>query len=234
MRDHLDDYLRSDDATREHYRSNFTVNVDGALVDVRSVPGELRASRPGQPPRLEGYAAVFGSLSEELFPGLRERVHAGAFKKTLREKADVRAYWQHKREWILGSSRNETVEVREDSKGLAFTIYPPDTPTVHDLVLAPIRRGDVRGASFGFQTVRDGLSRESDFDVRELFEVKLHHIAPVDDPAYPATQVSARSLVAAWAEDHGLTREPEEGTVTPELWAMRNRRLRLELLDREG
>jgi hypothetical protein len=63
----------------------------------------------------------------------------------------VKAYWNHNTDYVLGSTGSGTLTVAEDERGLAFRAVPPETQMVRDLVLEPMRRGDVRGASFGFR-----------------------------------------------------------------------------------
>lgn len=164
---------------------------------------ELRVEGEGEAVRLTGYTVEWDALSHELYPGLRERFTRGAFTKTLLEQ-DVVAVWQHDDNINLGRLSNGTLELREDERGLAHTIHPPDTQTVRDLVIEPIRRGDVRGMSFKFRAVRERFERESAYDVRQVDEAALFHVSPVNEPAYPQSSVQARSQAAAWLEGLGF------------------------------
>jgi len=172
-------------------RRKFDRAVSGR--EVRSFPTELRAEGEAGARKIVGHAAVFNSLSEPMW-GFREVVRPGAFTKTLGEGADVRAYWNHDRNIILGRRSSETLELSEDSDGLAMTITPPDTQTVRDLVLVPMERRDVREASFGFRVVKDAQTVERGENVRELLEVALFDVSPVSEPAYPAASIDMRSL----------------------------------------
>jgi hypothetical protein len=63
---------------------------------------------------------------------------------------------------------------------------------------AQIERGDVRGASFGFETIKHDLSYDEEGRrVRTLLEVRLFDVSPVTYPAYPASEVDRRALDAA-------------------------------------
>ena len=152
---------------------------------------ELRVHDDGDGPVIAGYAAVFDSLSEEIF-GFRERVLPGAFTNTLKGKPDVRALIDHDSSKILGRTTAGTVTIKEDDRGLAVRITPPDTTAGVD-VLKSIRRGDIDQMSFAFQTVTDQWHTEDEEEIRELVEVRLFDVSVVTFPAYPDTSVSVRS-----------------------------------------
>ncbi|MFO7537609.1 MAG: HK97 family phage prohead protease [Chloroflexota bacterium] len=166
------------------------------LIERRFVDDvEMRVDKDG---RIEGYAAVFNEWSQNL-GGFRERVAPGAFTNTLAEGADVRALFNHDPNVVLGRRKSKTLEAVEDSRGLQFRVSPPQTRTVEEMVLEPIRRGDVSGASFDFR-VRgkegDHWWEEEGWTLRELRDVDLREVGPVTYPAYTGTDVQVRSLVA--------------------------------------
>lgn len=150
---------------------------------------------------LTGHAAVFDQLSEPIF-FFRERIKPGAFAKTIQE-ADVRALWNHDPNYVLGRNRAGTLRLREDAKGLAVEIDPPDTQWARDLMQS-IERGDVSQMSFGFRAVSDSWEGTIDEPIRVLEECALFDVSPVTYPAYPQTDVSARS-----AELHARLAPPE-------------------------
>jgi hypothetical protein len=154
---------------------------------------ELRVvSNEGEAPVIEGYAAVFGVLSEDL-GGFREMIEPGAFKRTLEEGADVLALWDHESPYVLGRRSNDTLLLKEDEKGLRVRILPPDTQWARD-ALVSIRRGDVKQMSFGFRTVRDEWHQDDAGAVsRTLLDVDLFEVSPVAFPAYRDTVVEARA-----------------------------------------
>lgn len=163
--------------------------VDGR--ERRTIQTELRvAGGDGQPTRLEGYPAVFNSLSMDL-GGFRERILPGAFTRTLQD-ADVRALFNHDVNFVLGRTKSGTLSLQEDERGLAMVNTPPDTQLVRDMVIAPVKRGDVDQMSFMFRTRKDKWLEENGWLVRELVDVDLFDVSPVTFPAYPATVVSAR------------------------------------------
>ncbi|NIP32641.1 HK97 family phage prohead protease, partial [candidate division KSB1 bacterium] len=69
---------------------------------------------------------VFNQLSHDL-GGFREKIEKGAFHESLENpKHDVAALFNHDPNLILGRKSAKTLEMREDQKGLAVTIDPPD------------------------------------------------------------------------------------------------------------
>lgn len=151
--------------------------------------------REGKPALLRGHAAVFNQLSEDL-GGFREQVAPGAFADAI-EKDDVRALFNHDPNFVLGRTLAKTLRLAEDARGLAIEIDLPDTPTVRDLVQAPIVRGDISGMSFGFSVRPGGQDWAKDDEgriVRTLKRVRLYDVSPVTFPAYPQTEVALRAL----------------------------------------
>lgn len=162
----------------------------------RSYPLDLRAKKDEKGRRLEGHAAVFDTLSEDL-GGFREIISPGAFEAAL-ERSDVRALWNHDPNYVLGRVKSGTLDVAEDERGLAVTIYPPETSYADDLY-AVMERGDVDQMSFAFTVAREKWLKDDDGNaIRQIDEVaELWDVSPVTYPAYQATTVSARALDAA-------------------------------------
>jgi uncharacterized protein len=161
---------------------------------------ELRASDGGGQ-RLVGHAAVFNQLSDDL-GGFREQVAPGAFADAIANKDDVRALFNHDPNFVLGRTASKTLVLAEDARGLLIDILLPDTPTVNDLVVAPIKRGDVSQMSFAFGVRpggQDWAKNEDGVNIRTLKRLRLFDVSPVTFPAYPQTDVAVRSL-QAWRE----------------------------------
>ncbi len=141
-------------------------------------------------PKLTGYAAVWGSESLDL-GGFTERIIRGAFTESLGRdlvEEPVLSYLGHDRNKILGSTAAGTLKLSEDSKGLRFTLFPPEKTSYGADVIESVRRGDLRGMSFRF-----GVNRERMVEgVREVIKADLHEISPVSEPAYPDTSVQLR------------------------------------------
>lgn len=163
-------------------------------------PCELRAvAADGGPRKLNGYAAVFDQLSDDL-GGFRERIAPGAFARALQDGADVRALIDHESSKIIGRSKSGTLRMQETSIGLAVEIDLPDTQIARDLSTM-VDRGDISQMSFGFYTRNDQWTKIEDKWVRTLLDVDLFDVSVVTFPAYPQTEVALRGLTAVKASD---------------------------------
>lgn len=154
-------------------------------IEVREASGD------GSIGSISGYAAVFNKLSEPL-GRFREKIAPGAFADSV--KGDIRAFWNHNMDFILGRSTAKTLSLEEDQLGLKFGLNLPDTNIGRD-VMTSVKRKDVTGMSFGFMVSEDTWERGKPGEphIRTLLKVDLFEISPVVFPAYPQTSVSARS-----------------------------------------
>lgn len=150
---------------------------------------DSEALEKGQLPRIGGYAAVF-NLDTEIF-GFKERIAPGAFSRSIREKSDVRALVDHESSQIIGRTKNGSLKLSEDERGLRTEIEPPKTTLAADLV-TNIRNGNLDGMSFGFFAREEEWSTEEGVNVRTLKDVELIDVSIVTFPAYPQTSVAVR------------------------------------------
>jgi uncharacterized protein len=200
-------------------------------MERRYVDAELRAADDGGRRRLSGYAAVFNSQSEDL-GGFKEIIMPGAFKRALAAKPDVVALFNHDPSMVLGRTTNGTLAMVEDDRGLRVDITLPETATAEE-VHALVRGGYVSQMSFKFSIAEGGeqWSRR----VRTVTDADIYDVSVVTDPAYRATEVSARALAAAAESDQEASgQEPDAIEVqtidqrqAQELLEMRRRRLRM-------
>jgi len=144
--------------------------------------------------RIRGYAIVFNVLSVDL-GGFRERILPSAVDRTLREGLDVRAYFNHDTDKVLGRTRAGTLRLQKDGHGLRAEIFPPSTTMAKDLMLS-VQRGDVTGMSFRFRALDDQWGTEDGMPIREVSDMVIGEVSVVSEPAYPDTSVAIRSLQA--------------------------------------
>lgn len=147
---------------------------------------ELRAMTDGK--TLVGYAAIFDSPSEPL--PWTEFVRRGAFRKTIKDGADVRLLIDH--EGVpLARTKSGTLTLTEDEIGLRIEAQLDESNPDAAKVISALRRGDLSQMSFAFQTVKDAWSKDK--QVRELKEVRLYDVSVVTYPAYEQTVAELRS-----------------------------------------
>ena len=162
--------------------------IGATTIERRAAPLEVRAS--GR--RLEGYAATFGAVAA--LGAVAEVIAPGAFRTAL-GSGDILALLDHDPGKVLGRTRNSTLRLSEDTRGLAFSLDLPDTQAGRD-VLALAERGDLGGMSFGFTVPKGGDEWQG--NTRTLRSVGLREISIVSAwPAYPDTSVALRSMTAA-------------------------------------
>lgn len=172
-----------------------TLKSSGAEIERRVVRfAELRLAGEANAPAIDGYAAVFNSPSEDM--GFTEIIEQGFFENVLED--DTRALFNHDSNFVLGRTKSRTLTVAEDEKGLSIHITPPATALINDMVLEPIRRGDVDQMSFSFMTAKGGdewlIKDEHVFrTLKKGGCQRLFDVSPVTFPAYPETSVSVRS-----------------------------------------
>lgn len=140
--------------------------------------------------KLEGYAAVFETRAK--IADFDEIIARGAFADSLKA-GDKLALLDHDAGKLLARTRNGSLKLAEDIRGLHFEIELPKTTLAND-VLALAEAGSLGGASFGFVATRDAWTGS----LRTLHAVDLREVSIVSAwPAYPMTSVSARSAAMA-------------------------------------
>lgn len=161
---------------------------------------ELRATDDGAPGRkIGGYAAVFNSDSRNLGPFV-ERLIPSFFDQEQRNGwpglgAGVLCRYNHKSDYLLGSTRSGTLRLAVDGTGLDYTV---DVPESRGDVFELAQRHDLNGSSFAFIVAADGCEwgyNDVGVTQRTLIEGQLIDVAPVSEPAaYPDATVGLRSL----------------------------------------
>lgn len=167
----------------------------------------VRSADDDGAPEIVGHAAVFYDGTPEtefrIADDMVERIAIGAFDRAIAEHHDVRALVNHNPDSLLGRTEAGTLKLSTDSRGLAYTIRPPDTVLGRDTVTS-IKRGDMTGSSFAFRIVRetpedvpddpnDSASRIT--TVYTIQDVDLFDISPVTYPAYDGADAASRADV---------------------------------------
>lgn len=164
----------------------------------RACSFETRAAASDDGLTLEGYAAVFDTPTRiDSWEGTFDEVIApGAFAKTIRDRKPVMQF-DHGHDIATGSVPIGAIEeLSEDKKGLFVSARLHDNARVEPIRQA-IASGAIDGMSFRFRVVREEWDEsDKDIPVRTIREVELFEVGPVVFPAYAATSVGVRSLMA--------------------------------------
>jgi len=147
-------------------------------------------------PTLNGYAALFDSISEDLGK-FREILDPHCFDRVL--ASDVRALLNHDASRILGRTKSGTLRLTTDARGLRCAIDLPSNSLGAD-VLESVRRGDLSQMSFAFSIAPNGerWDLKGEQLVRTVLEVRvLQDVSIVSFPAYSATSISTASSAGA-------------------------------------
>lgn len=180
--------------------------------EIRILPSEveLRETEDGKR-SISGYAVKWEQPSEKLgyFMRFREKFVKGSFVDSLRSDKQ-KALWNHNSDFVLGSTKSGTLSLSEDETGLRFNIDLPENTWGKD-AYESIKRGDVDGVSFGFKKEVDEWD-ETDPDnvMRTIKKAKLFEVSPTPFPAYPQTEVQARSIEEPYKQYLESKKEPFE------------------------
>ena len=141
---------------------------------------------------ISGYAAKFNS--ETVIAGeFREMLAPGCFARSLRQNPDVLMLLSHDVGRVLGRTTAGTLTLREDPVGLWFSLdADPTTPSGAEAI-GTVRRGDVKGCSFGFRVKaeewKDGGDR---LPLRIIKDADLFEVTLTAMPAYGDTSATIR------------------------------------------
>lgn len=179
---------------------------------------EVRAEGEGKRRKIVGHVAVFNEWSP-VYGDFRERIDPAFFDDMLADETmDVRALYNHDRNFVLGRRGNGTLRLDKDDNGLLMDNDPPDTSYARDVVNL-LERGDVAGGSFSFRLPEDGTGDKWEKGKDGIMERTLLRaewigdVGPVCEPFYPNTAVAARSLDHWRAEHEAREAEAEAASV---------------------
>jgi HK97 family phage prohead protease len=168
----------------------------------RYLKTELRATRDDSGATIEGYAAKYNVISEDL-GGFREVLLPGCFE--LYE--DIVCNREHNDDDPLGRTISGTLKVETDDIGLVFRCSAPNTTLGRDTVEL-ISRGDINSCSFAFivenEDDEEWGETEDGQPLRSIKRCTVYDVACVTHPAYPQTELALRSLNKALASKQSI------------------------------
>ena len=185
----------------------YTAIAAGVALRFNAQRPELREASGGVK-HIAGYASVFGRKSRNL-GGFVEQIDRRAFDQSeLAGWPDVICRYNHDDNFLLGTTRGNTLTLRTDDSGLWYDCIPP---SFRADIIELCARGDVSQSSFAFRVPEQGdyweRSGPGGMPLRTVVNTELVDVAPVNTPAYAEATASAR----AFDEDliHSLARLKE-------------------------
>ncbi|PEK31596.1 phage major capsid protein [Bacillus pseudomycoides] len=145
---------------------------------------------------VSGYVNKTGQLSEVLGSTKRfvEKIAKGAFAQAIKNAKEIDFLAEHDAKKILSSTRNGSLQLREDSQGLYMeaTIVPTSYGTdTYEL----IKSGIFQNMSFGFRTISDSWKALGNgLHERTIEEMELFEVSVVKNPAYSQSTIAARGI----------------------------------------
>lgn len=171
------------------------------MKEIRKLDMQFRAesSEDGKM-EIKGYAAVFNSPETYDYT---ETIDPKAFDEA--DMSDVVLRYNHNDSFmVLARTRNKSLELEVDNKGLMIDAVLQDDITDHKNIYNAIKSGLIDKQSFAFSVEED--TYDYDTDTRTITKIgKLYDVSVVDQPFYNATDVS----VARKQNEEFLTRRAE-------------------------
>ena len=190
-----------------------TLRADLCGMEIRK-DGDLRT--------ISGYASTFN----QPYPVdmVMENIERSAFTRTLKEKPDVFALMGHDTNRILGRTKNGTLSLMIDERGLRCEINPILTQDAKD-TLALVAAGCLDAMSFGFAVREQSFEYKEGSIFRKVLDLDLHEVSVVAFPANPSATLSIRAKTIA------LSGMPKE--VSLESWTEEMRVLSTDIREAE-
>ena len=142
--------------------------------------------------KIEGYAVVFDSPSHPIYGEWIEYVVRNAFNGC--DMKDVVLRYNHRDNYpIMARTKNNSLQLIVDDKGLKIEAELIDTNSNRDLYKS-IKEGLVDKMSFRFSVSKNDWDYSTTPTTRRILRFdKIFDVSVVDEPAYEATEVYARS-----------------------------------------
>ena len=156
------------------------------MKEIRKLDMQFRAEdTEDNKMEIKGYAVVFNS--RETY-GYTEVISPRALDET--DMSDVVLRYNHNDSFmVLARTRNKSLKLEKDDKGLMIDAVLQDDITDHRNIFNAIKSGLIDKQSFAFSVDEDEY--DYDTDTRTITKIgKLFDVSVVDQPFYNATDVS--------------------------------------------
>lgn len=145
---------------------------------------------------VEGYVNQTGALSNILGTAkrFREKIAPGAFRRAIESRnREIDFLAEHNKDKVLASTRNGSLKLREDEKGLwmSATITPTSYgKDYYELISSRL----ISNMSFGFRSIKDSWQLVEGMAIRTVEQLELFEVSAVREPAYSQSIISARGI----------------------------------------
>lgn len=174
--------------------------------EIRKLDIQFRAeTTDDEKMEIKGYAVVFNS--PETY-GYTEIISEKALDNA--DMSDVVLRYNHNDSFmVLARTRNKSLKLEKDKKGLKIDAILQDDITEHKNIFNAIKSGLIDKQSFAFTVEEDEYDYES--DTRTITKIgKLFDVSVVDQPFYNATDVSIASKNDDFLERRNELRKQHE------------------------
>ena len=165
-------------------------------MELRVQNSSLQANEDGTM-TVSGYVNRTEQLSNTLgvTKQFKEKISKGVFTRAIQNaQRDIDFLAEHNSKLILASTRNNSLELREDEEGLYMSATITPTSWGKDYYEL-ISSGILQNMSFGFRTVKDSWKPiEQGLFERTIEDLELIEVSVVRDPAYSQSTISARGI----------------------------------------
>jgi hypothetical protein len=199
---------------------NKTSSINGVMLfeDI-----ELRTSvdEATKLPVVEGLAVPYEKRSKLLYGLFYEIFKPYAFREHLATKPNIPMYNNHNTDQVLARTKNGTLTLTEDDKGITFRSVLNDTSYANDLVKL-INRGDVEAMSFGFRYLTRDWGMSDGEELCIVHKAEMREISPVSNPAYEDTSIYKRSAEEIY-KDLKAEKERRQQAINDEIDMMKRK-----------
>ncbi len=174
--------------------------------EIRKIDLQFRAeTTEDEKMEIKGYAVVFNS--PETY-GYTELIEEHALDEA--DMSDVVLRYNHNDSFmVLARTRNNSLKLEKDEKGLFMDATLQDDITEHKNIFNAVKSGLIDKQSFAFTVEEDEYDYET--DTRTITKIgKLFDVSVVDQPFYNATDVSVASKNDDFLERRAELRKQHE------------------------
>lgn len=199
------------------------------MKEIRKLDIQFRAEEENDKMEIKGYAVVFNS--PETY-GYTEVISERALDNA--DMSDVVLRYNHNDTFmVLARTRNKSLDLKVDEKGLYIDARLQDDITEHRNIYNAIKSGLIDKQSFAFTVDEDEY--DYDTDTRTITKIgKLYDVSVVDQPFYNATDVSIASKNDDFLERREQLRKEHEEELEEQRKQEELRKLKDEVLAKLG